>query len=179
MRTRYKTIGSGDEVYFVTFTIVNHIPVFTHKRYFDIIINNFEWYKEKNGLKICYYVIMDNHVHLILQSINNLSDDIRELKKMIAKQCLDKLKLDNRGWILGLMKTFKKDYKIKSTYQFWEEGSHPQLIQTIDMLNQKADYIHKNPVKRGFVLKEDDWLYSSAKNINKLESCFEIDEINV
>ncbi len=30
------------------------------------------------------------------------------------------------------------------------------------MFYQKLDYIHDNPVRAGFVEKEDDWLYSSA-----------------
>ena len=29
-------------------------------------------------------------------------------------------------------------------------------------LQQKLDYIHDNPVRAGFVEKEEDWLYSSA-----------------
>jgi hypothetical protein len=29
---------------------------------------------------------------------------------------------------------------------------------------QKMDYIHQNPVKRGYVDRLEDWRYSSARN---------------
>lgn len=32
------------------------------------------------------------------------------------------------------------------------------------MMIQKIDYIHNNPVKRGFVDHAEDWRYSSARN---------------
>jgi hypothetical protein len=38
------------------------------------------------------------------------------------------------------------------------------LIQNDDMMRQKIDYIHDNPVKRGFVDEPRHWRYSSARN---------------
>jgi len=29
---------------------------------------------------------------------------------------------------------------------------------------QKLNYLHENPVRKGFVTKPEDWKYSSAKN---------------
>jgi hypothetical protein len=43
-------------------------------------------------------------------------------------------------------------------------GSHPQLIQNEEMMRQKLEYIHYNPVKRGFVDEPTHWRYSSARN---------------
>ena len=34
------------------------------------------------------------------------------------------------------------------------------------MLIQKLEYIHQNPVKRGYVDESADWRYSSARNYN-------------
>ena len=38
------------------------------------------------------------------------------------------------------------------------------LILNEKMLVEKIDYIHLNPVKRGYVEKPEHWLYSSARN---------------
>jgi len=46
----------------------------------------------------------------------------------------------------------------------WEEGSHPQMIENEDVLRQKLEYIHQNPVKRGYVDEAEHWRYSSARN---------------
>jgi len=66
--------------------------------------------------------------------------------------------------ILEQFAFYKKKYKTDRTYQIWQEGSHPQLIQNDEMLIQKLDYIHYNPVKRGYVDDPVHWRYSSARN---------------
>jgi hypothetical protein len=38
------------------------------------------------------------------------------------------------------------------------------LIQNKEMMRQKVEYIHDNPVKRGFVDEPVHWRYSSARN---------------
>jgi len=67
------------------------------------------------------------------------------------------------------MAFFCKSHKNDREYQCWEEGSHPQLIQNEAMLRQKLDYIHFNPVKRGYVDKPEHWRYSSARDYAGLE----------
>jgi hypothetical protein len=38
------------------------------------------------------------------------------------------------------------------------------LIENDEVLRQKLDYIHQNPVKRGYVDLAEHWRYSSARN---------------
>jgi len=178
MRSRYKFVDSKNSLYFLTFTVLEKIPVFTNSKYCDVIIENFEFYRQKRGLKIFNYVIMDNHVHAIMSHNENISKVVQDFKKYTAKQILILLENDSRHWIKSLMKYFKKSHKIKSTFQFWEEGSHPKLIQGKKMFNQKAEYIHNNPVKRGLVLEDRDWYYSSARNLYDLECPFKVDVLD-
>ena len=50
-------------------------------------------------------------------------------------------------------------------------GYHPKVIKDYDMLKQKIEYIHYNPVRRNLVIKPEDWNYSSAKYYIKGEDC--------
>jgi len=120
---------------------------------------------------------MDNHIHMIASHPTDLTGVIRNFKSYTAKKLLHRLQSDNRGWILKLMSNFKADYKSESTYQFWEEGNHPKQIQNVIMSNQKVEYIHYNPVRRGLVSNEEDWVYSSARNFLGLESVYQVDEL--
>lgn len=43
-------------------------------------------------------------------------------------------------------------------------GVHPELIQNEEMMRQKIEYIHLNPVKRGYVDNAEHWRYSSARD---------------
>ncbi len=71
--------------------------------------------------------------------------------------------------ILKQFHFYKKNYKRDREHQMWEEGAHPQLLKTQNMLLQNLDYIHSNPVKRGYVDRSKDWRYPSARNYVGLE----------
>ena len=45
--------------------------------------------------------------------------------------------------------------------------AHPKFIQGVDMMVQKIEYIHNNPVKRGFVDLPEHWRSSSASNYSQ------------
>ena len=47
-------------------------------------------------------------------------------------------------------------------YKFWEHENHPELLQPIEMYNQRLNYLHWNPVTAGFVKEPWQWIYSSA-----------------
>ena len=58
---------SADDLYFFTLTVVGWIDVFTRNEYRDILIQNFKYCQENEGLEIYSYVIMSNHFHMIAQ----------------------------------------------------------------------------------------------------------------
>lgn len=71
--------------------------------------------------------------------------------------------------LLELLAFFKRAHKQDTDYQVWEEGNHPQIIESETVMRQKLDYIHQNPVKRGYVDQPEHWRYSSARNYAGLE----------
>jgi putative transposase len=64
--------------------------------------------------------------------------------------------------MLNQLSYFRAKHKVESRHQIWQEGSHPQEIGNDEMMSQKLDYIHDNPVKRGLVAGPEHWRYSSA-----------------
>lgn len=177
MRTRYQILGS-DSVYFITSTIVEWIPVFTKKEYFEIIVNSLSYCRENKGLKLYAYVVLDNHIHFIA-SANNLSQIIKDFKSYTAREIIKTAKADSKKWLLNQLEFYKKKYKKDSEYQVWQEGYHPQVITREEVFKQKVEYIHNNPVKRGFIEEADHWIYSSARNYLCGEGCIEIDLIEI
>ena len=178
MKSRYKIFKNDDSLYFLTMNVIKKIPVFTNSSCMDIILENFTFYRENQHLRIFSYVIMDNHIHLIASHPDNLSQVIQNFKSFTLKELIERLHKDERDWILKLMSEYKSDYKQESTFQFWEEGNHPKQIQNIEMFNQKVEYIHYNPVRRGSVSDELHWTYSSARNFTGIESVFEVDKLD-
>jgi REP element-mobilizing transposase RayT len=166
-RSRY-TIRETQAPHFLTCTIINWIPVFTRPQTVDIILNALQYRQQHNGWKVYGYVILENHLHLVVQA-DDLLAELPLFKSYTARQLIDYLKECHAERVLKQMTFFRKAHKLDREYQCWEEGSHPQLIQNAEMLRQKLDYIHFNPVKRGYVDKPEHWRYSSARNYEGLE----------
>ncbi len=101
-------------------------------------------------------MILENHCHFVLQS-TALDHDVARLKSWTAKNLLRYLAENNARQILDQLAFYKKAHKNDRAYQFWQEGVHPELIQGEDMMRQKIEYIHQNPVRRGYVDEAVHW----------------------
>jgi putative transposase len=177
MRTRYKIIDT-DKIYFITATIIEWLPVFTRKPYFEVLIDSFKYSRTNKGLKISAYVIMDNHFHLISQG-DNLAKIIKEIKSYTAREIIKLAEQDHKTWLLNQLSFYRLKHKVGSAHQVWQEGNHPKQISSEEMLRQKMDYLHHNPVRAGLAEKPEDWLYSSARNWAGLPGPLEIDLLEI
>ncbi len=153
-------------LYFVTSTIVKWYPVFTKSSYFKIIIDSFEYCRKEKGLRVHAYVIMLNHIHLLVsmdtKAANNLSDVFRDFKRFTSKEMTRLLQEESK---LGALDIFEKaaiEADRKNDFKVWQDGFHPKGIYDEKFGLQKLEYIHKNPVRKGYVLKPEYWFYSSA-----------------
>ncbi len=160
-RSRYK-ITVPEAPHFITLTVLQWIPVFTRPETVNILLESLK-FLSKDGLKVYAYVVLENHCHFIVQS-SALNRDIARYKSYTAKQMIQYLSQQNVRQILKQLAFYKKAHKNDRAYQFWQEGVHPELIQGNEMMRQKIDYIHRNPVKLGYVDKAEHWRYSSARD---------------
>ena len=161
-RSRYK-IYEDQYPHFLTCTVINWLPLFGNPPIAEIILDSWRFLQEHHRLKIYAYVIMENHLHLIASS-EQLSKEIGDFKSFTARKIIDFLTERNARHILGQLDFHKLRHKRDRAYQLWQEGSHPQLIQSEDMMLQKVEYIHDNPVRRGYVDDPAHWRYSSARD---------------
>ena len=171
-RSRY-TITEPQQPYFVTLTVLHWIPVFTRPDTVNILLDSLR-YLSKDSLKVYAWVVLENHCHLVLQS-NALDRDIARFKSWTAKYLIQYLAEHKVTQILEQLAFYKKAHKNDRAYQFWQEGVHPQLIQSEAMMRQKVEYIHLNPVKRGYVDDAIHWRYSSARSYENLPCLLEVE----
>ena len=85
-----------------------------------------------------------------------------DLKKFTAKRLIEQLPKESRNWLLTELEFYRQRHQTRSTYQVWQEGFHPQAVFTDEVMQQKLDYLHANPVRRGMVASPEHWRYSSA-----------------
>jgi len=161
-RSRYKIIEK-EEPHFLTCTVVNWIPLFADVDILNILLQSLTFLQKQKRLTVYAYVIMKDHLHLIA-SAENLSKEIGNFKSFTARKIVDLLTERNDKRWLSKLRLAKLLHKRQSTYQVWQEGSHPEVIQGSKMMRQKIEYIHLNPVRAGYVEDAIDWKYSSVSN---------------
>jgi putative transposase len=161
-RTRYR-IFETEFPYFMTCTIVGWLPIFTRPEAAEIIFSSWHFLQRESEFKLFGYVILENHAHLIA-SAPELSGAMQGFKSYTARQIIDMLERRAASVLLRQLRAHRLRHKKESEYQVWQEGSQPKQIQNEEMMRQKLDYIHYNPVERGYVDDPLHWRYSSARN---------------
>lgn len=163
------TITDPNGVYFLTFTVVDWVDLFTRPAYRDVLIDNLNFYHRQRGLRTYGYVVMTNHMHVILQQPDgHLAHTVRDFKKMTARTMIELVYSEpesRREWLVHRFK-WNAAYRANvQLHQVWIHGSHAEELWSRKFFEQKLHYIHMNPVRAGWVNRPEDWRYSSASDL--------------
>ncbi len=172
-------IRDQERPHFVTCTVVDWIDILTSQACRGIIITCFDFCIRNKGMLLYGYVIMSNHIHIIVQSREGkLSDLVRNFKKFTATQILKHLHTEpesRKGWILERFAKATETHTRNKNFQAWQYGNHAEEIYTLPFMWSKLNYIHLNPVRAGIVEKASHYLYSSASNYSSGKGLIEIE----
>src|SRR5664279_4714255 len=168
MSHKYK-FHDTDKLYFISCATVHWIDVFIREKYNHIILDSWIHCQEKRGLEIYGWCIMTSHVHMIIGGKQDkLEDIIRDMKKHTSSELKTAIKNhpqeSRKEWIIWMMERAGKKNGNNKDWQFWQQHNKPLEITGQEMFDEKLAYIHQNPVQAGFVTKEEDWKYSSARD---------------
>lgn len=168
-----RTTHSG-EFNFITITVIEWIDVFTRVEYKDFLVKCLQHCQKNKGLEIYAYVIMTNHLHLVVfdrtQPLAGVLRDFKtytskELFKMIAQNPAE----SRKEWMLQLFKNAGQENPLNVYHQFWQNENYPVALFSNAIIQQKIDYIHQNPVRAGFVNEPYEYLYSSANPLSPIQ----------
>ncbi len=105
---------------------------------------------------------MPNHFHATIRMDDpkKIPDTMRDMKRHtsqeISRYIAQAIKQRKLSWL--------KPFYGHKVNHVWQEGYHPVLLKSEEWFLEKLEYIHWNPVKKGFVEKPEYWKYSSARN---------------
>lgn len=116
---------------------------------------------------------MENHLHLVAFA-PDLAKQLGDFKSFTARQAIDYYQQQGNEFILKQLAYYKLPNWIDRQYQFWQEGVHPQQIIYSSMLRQNVEYIHHNPVRRGYVDLPEHWRCYSAMNCLGMQGVVEV-----
>ncbi|MDH4221975.1 MAG: transposase [candidate division Zixibacteria bacterium] len=156
--------GNG---YYITTSVKKFIKIFRERKYIDIILENLNFYRKKYGFKLIGYVIMPNHLHLMIypdqKRVAEISRFIEDFKKFTSKKLRELMEKNKKS---GWLKLFRlsDDKKKNWRYQIWQPGFDDLGVYSPKVVRTKLNYIHNNPVRAGLAERPEDYLYSSARN---------------
>jgi putative transposase len=129
--------------YFITICAHMQRNLFQRDEVAELMIAVFVKYRDAGEFELNEYVVMPNHVHLLL-SIN----DQQRLSRVIQL-------------IKGVFShSFREHTAVCSPV--WQQRYHDRRVRDANEFAEFSRYIRQNPVRKGLVENAEDYLYYSA-----------------
>ena len=137
-----KRYQQARQLHYITFNCFRHLPYLGSPAARDGFENPLERVRRWYGWYVNAYVVMPEHVHLLVSEPErkSLSIAIQMLKQIVSRAAKTKTPFWERRYY---------DFNVWSEEKFWE----------------KLHYIHQNPVRRGLVACAEDWRWSSFRHL--------------
>lgn len=164
-----RTIPYSSGIFSITFTCYNWLNLIEKVEGYDLIYNWFN-YLTTQGHYVIGYVIMPNHVHVMIgfvetaQSINSI---VGNGKRFIAYEIIKRLEKLNEKELLQILEaeieTKRKENNKK--HNVWQLSFDWKHCESERFIIQKLEYYHNNPIKGSWNLCPNpiDYLHSSAR----------------
>lgn len=143
---------SGD-LHFITFSCYRRQPLLATPQARRVFEQTLERVRRWYGLFVTGYVVMPEHVHLLVSEPerSSLAVALQMLKQISARKLLPTLQRSSTG-------TTQKPPR------FWQTRYYDFNVDTRKKRIEKLRYMHRNPVRRGLVTRPEDWEWSSFRH---------------
>ena len=153
------------EVYFWTSTILSWNNLLLDNSFKQIVINSLKYLADKDHIKVYGFVIMPNHIHLICELLKLNKKEMPDTS--FSKYTAHEFKKN----ILSLYPDKLENYKVSECdrmYRFWQRDPLAIHLTNKQILLQKLEYLHLNPLqeKWNLVTDPEEYFWSSAKFYN-------------
>jgi putative transposase len=137
---RYQNCG---DFHFLTFSCCRRQPLLARAGAYAVFEKMLESVRGKYGFVVAGYVVMPEHVHLLVNEpqATSLSKAIQILKHRSAHALL-----------------------APGERRFWLPRYHDFNVWSDAKRIEKLRYLHRNPVRRGLVARPEDWPWSSFRH---------------
>ena len=144
IRTRHQTT---ENTWFITFTCFNWLPLFDVTNSYHLVYKWLKLIDQKYQVKTNGFVIMPNHVHLLLyltQPDVDLNILISNAKRFMAYELIERLKDKKRYDLLEILSSSctEKERAKGQLHKGFKPSFDAKPVYTLEFLYQKLDYIY-------------------------------------
>ncbi len=166
--SKHKTCRRYDDVghaHSLTFTCFNGQPLLSRDRTRHWMIEAIELARTKHGFDIWAYVLMPEHVHLLVYPPDadySISKILMTLKQPVSKRAR-LFVTEHAPSFLNRMTDVQPNGK--RTVRFWQRGGgYDRNLWSPKHIWETIDYIHRNPIRRELCDHPTEWEWSSARS---------------
>ena len=162
-RKRCRRYNDSGHAHFVTYSCYRRRPFLTRDRSRLWTRDAIAAACEKHAYDLWAYVIMPEHVHLLVSPRDadyDMSRFLASVKLPVSRRAAAFVERDApqfKRWMRH------RSASGRESLRFWQHGGgfDANLTSPIEV-HQTIDYIHANPVRRGLCERAEDWPWSSA-----------------
>jgi REP element-mobilizing transposase RayT len=158
----FPSFHDPSHLFFITASIIEWKHVFVTPEFALIPLNSFAWLQQQRRILLFAFVIMPSHLHAIIKPVNDsVGDIVQQFGSFTAHEILKRLREDNQKDLLDLFQEKKRDPRHE--HSIWQD-IQAKNVYSIEVLWQKLEYIHQNPVAKDWKLVNDraEYMFSSA-----------------
>jgi putative transposase len=146
MPSGLKRYHESHQTHFVTFSCYHRLPLLRTAAVCNIFLESLEWTRRRYHLRVYGYVVMPEHVHLLLSEPEDglLSTAIQALKLASSRRTAR--------------------FRSAPEPRLWQRRYFDHNVRTVKSFETLLRYTHRNPVKRGLAVKPEDWKWSSFRH---------------
>ena len=143
-----KRYQESHQSHFLTFSCYRRQQKFQEPLLRDLFVRCLEQTRVRFGLRVYGFVVMPEHVHLLVSepNVDSLATAVQSLKLAVAKRAPT------------------VSPSVLATPPFWQKRYYDHNVRDYEKFIEKLRYIHRNPVMRGLVEKPEDWSWSSFRH---------------
>jgi putative transposase len=141
---------------FITFSTYQRQPLLSDETLIRICLRQVSRLRTERGIRVLGYVIMPDHVHLVLHPPDNcaLGRVIGQMKGRASRQMLR---------VLEESAHLSPPRRGNGQPAIWQRRCYDHNCRTVDTVREKINYCHHNPVTKGLVEDPGDWTWSSYR----------------
>ena len=134
-----------EKTFFITFNVYGKRPLFRNPKACSFFLHTLRYYKPQLKFQLLGYVVMEDHIHLLMRTPQNMS-----ISPIIQK-------------IKG---AFGRKWKMMNPWKgpVWQKSFFNSILDDDASLKQRLNHIHNHPVERGLSPSRTGYPYSSARS---------------
>jgi putative transposase len=137
--------STGSNTYFITSATFNRQRLFQVEANAALFLETLQHYRKEGRLKLHAFVVMPDHIHLLLTPL-----------EITIERAL--------GLIKGGF-----SHRLHSKFPVWQKGFTQHRIRNREDFLTRLRYIHDNPVRAHIITRSDLYPYSSAYRLAKAQ----------